>query len=310
MKNNTIRRIAALLLSAVLMTSLLPSFVSAGTTSSMNVSIRIEGISGNLYDQTLSIPFDTPTLSVQAALAYADNQSADIAITGLATVPTPYVTAVNGETAATFGPNDGWLFMVNSVSPSVGMDGYVLHNGDAIVLYYGDPFAVGIQYPEMDASKVNTGILKFTSQDTTYDKAYIPTITTNPVVGATVTWYCGSTAATFTTDANGEIIIPQAQLTAGSHRVQIEKYGTTAVSGKYLPIVLRLSKNASVTVTSDSSSSSSSGSVSPGSSGTPSGGSGNVPTGDSSAALLALGLILSLAALAVLFKRKKHGSKE
>jgi len=311
MKSKTIRRMTAMFLCIILMTSFLPSFVSAGVTSSMNVSIRIEGISGNFYDQTLSIPYSTPTLSVQAALLYADAQSVDITITGLST---GFITDVNGDTAATFGGMgwDGWSYTVNSTSPVVGMDACILNSGDSIVLYYGDPFNVGMQYPEIDSSRLGEGILKFTSQDTSYATGS-PVVTTNPIAGATVTWYYSSTTATFTTNANGEITIPQGQLTAGSHRIQIEKYGTTAASGKYLPLVLRLSKNASVTVVpaSSSISSSSSSSSSSGLSGSSSNGSGNAPTGDSSIALPLAGLLLSLAAMAVLLrKRKRNVTKE
>lgn len=289
MKHKTFRRIAGIFCAVLLTTAILPSFVAAYPSASMNISIRIEGISANLYEDALSVPY-SGTLTVKQALEYLDANSAAISVTGL---DISYVTVVNGEAAGTFGGWDGWLYQVNGADPGVGIDACALHDGDSILLYYGDPFGAGMQYPDVDSSRIAEGILKFTSQDTDYATTP-PTVATHPIVGATVTWYYEGATATYVTDANGEVVIPAGQRGIGSHRIQIEKYGSTAVSGKYLPLVLRLSKNAAVEVTAVSSSSSSLSSSSSGS--------GNVQTGDAPLTFywvllaLSLGTILTLAA--------------
>ena len=308
-KTTTFHRMIALFLSIALVSILIPSIVSATPGTYMSIRVRIEGIAQIFYDGTISVPYATPTLSVQTALAYLDIQTADVTITGVAS---GFISDVNGDASGTFGGWDGWLFRVNNVEPSSGIDTALLNSGDTILLYYGGPYDFGMQYPDVDSSRIGSGILKFTSQDTTYAPG--PITTTNPIVGATVTWYYGGgTTATYMTDANGEVVIPEGQRTVGDHHIQIEQYGNTAVSDKYLPLVLRLPADTLVTVTavssSSSSSSSSSASSSSSSSSSESGSSGNPHMGDSSMALPVAGAILSLAVIAIFMRRKNIKSE-
>lgn len=302
-KNKRINRLIPLLLSIALVISLMPAVVSALPSASMSIKFRIEGISQNLYEQTLVIPYSTPTLTVQAALAYLDTETAGLTLTGVAT---GFISDINGDASGTFGGWDGWLFMVNSIESPSGIDSTLLNDGDTVLLYYGDPYGtLGMQYPQVDSSRIgSSGILRFTSLDTSYATGS-PVTTTNPVVGATVTWYYDSSSASYTTDANGEIVVPVSQRTAGDHRLQIEKYDTTAVSGKYLPLLLRLSSSAKVTVAAAPSSSDSSSSATSSSSSSTS---GNPPNGDSSMVLPVIGFILSLSVIAILIKRKRQNN--
>ncbi len=93
-----------------------------------------------------------------------------------------------------------------------------------------------MQYPIVDDSKFEQeGILKFTSTDTTYDENSAPIKKVNPVVGAVVSWsYDKNKTAEYTTDENGEIIIPSAQREKGTHSIQINRYTEDG-----LPTVLR-----------------------------------------------------------------------
>lgn len=244
---NKIRKSTALFLSLMISMLLLPSLVFAiPSSSTMNITICVEGISQTLYFQTLDIPY-SGTLNVKGALEYADNNSEDLSITGLAT---DFITSVNGENGSTFGGYDGWLYLVNGLDTNQGISGYTLATGDIVTLYYGDPFGQGMQIPRIDESRLSSGILKFTSNDTTYDDDWNPTVTTNPVSGATVSWFNNLTHTNFITNASGEITIPLELLTLGIHRIQIGKYGTTAVSGKYLPLVLRFDPVKALNVTS------------------------------------------------------------
>ncbi len=224
----------ALLLSAALF--ILPASAEEGT---ITFSLRIEGITSNLFYKTVTVPSDgTPTL--QEALLEVEKAEEGLTFTGL---DTAYITAINGEEAGTYGGYDGWMYRVNNLEPSVGIDQYELKAEDSVVLYYGDPFGAGMQYPEADLSKIAEGVIRFTSQDTTYDANYNPSTQTNPVKGATVVWKAGEESATYTTDDNGEIKIDAALLTPGQHSLSISKVGEDN-----LPLVLRLAPDFTVTV--------------------------------------------------------------
>ncbi len=52
------------------------------------------------------------------------------------------ITSPDGVTIGEFtnGKNSGWLYTVNGVAPSVGIDSYTLKNGDIVKLYYSDDY--------------------------------------------------------------------------------------------------------------------------------------------------------------------------
>jgi len=236
MKAKSAFKRAAAAIGLLALAAFAPQAALAGEVTTKSVSLRIEGISENLYYDTVQVPYED-TLSVREALAYIDAQSDSIVIEGL---DGGFVSAVNGDASGTFGGWDGWLFTVNGEEALVGIAECLLNDGDSVLLYYGDPYGVGMQFPRADASRLGDGILRFTSEDTTFDENWEPVVTVNPVVGASARFYSGDSFTEYTTDQNGELTIPAALLTPGAHRVQIEKYGDTAVSGKYLPLVLRL----------------------------------------------------------------------
>lgn len=225
---------AALLVSASLL--IVPA---AAEEDTITFTLRIEGIKSCLFYETVTVPSDG-TPSLQEALLYLDEKNDDLTITGL---DKAYITAINGETAATFGGWDGWLFRANDEEPPVGIDAYVLKADDSIVFFYGDPYGVGMQFPQADISKIADGIIRFTSMDTVYDEDSQPSTQTNPVKGATVVWKSGAESASYTTNDNGEIQIDAKLLTPGQHSVSISKNGDTE-----LPLVLRLAPDFTVTV--------------------------------------------------------------
>lgn len=219
-----------------------PSFFSPPRREGETItfSLRIEGITANVFYKTVTVPSDgTPTL--QEALLEVEKAEEGLTFTGL---DKAYITAINGEEAGTYGGYDGWMYRVNNLEPSVGMDQYALKAEDSVVLYYGDPFgardAVSRGGPVQNRP---TGVIRFTSQDTTYDDNYEPSTQTNPVKGATVTWKAGEESATYTTDDNGEIKIDDRLLTAGPHSLFISKVGE-----EDLPLILRLAPDFTVTV--------------------------------------------------------------
>lgn len=242
MKNLTKKFMLLLLSTLFLITASSGSAVLAADKT-MSVTIRIEGTEKNLFYETQDIPY-TDTLTLQKALSYIDTQEKDLTITG---VDAAYITDINGDTAGKFGGWDGWLYTVNGEAASVGIDSLKLNDGDNIVLYYGDPFGVGMQYPVADTSDIKEGKIRFTSSDTTYDADYKATVAVNPVVGATVTWSNGVKSTDYITDKEGVIILDKADLTSGAHAVQISKIGDAGI-----PLVLRYAPDYTIFINEDS----------------------------------------------------------
>lgn len=218
---------------AIVIVAAMPFAVSAET---LKVTLRVEGIEANLFYGT--VEYESGDKAVTAAdiidKAAEDNES--LTVVGASA---GYITSVNGIDGGKYGGWDGWMYRVNDIEASVGVNEYEVKNGDVIVLYYSDAFGAGMQYPELDTSKLSEGVIKVTSKDTTYDASYNPTVTVNPVVGATLKF----DGNTYTTDEKGEVKIDASLLTAGSHKVAVEKYAENGC-----PTVLRLAPDAKVRI--------------------------------------------------------------
>lgn len=232
------KKVVFILMSLLMVSAIFPANAFAADKT-MNLTLRIEGINENVFYDSVEVPY-TDTLTLQEALAFVDSEDDSISITG---IDAAYITDVNGDTAGHFGGWDGWLYTVNGVEAAVGIDGMQLADGDSILLYYGDPYGVGMQYPVADTADISKGIIRFTSSDTKYDADYNATVTVNPVVGATVTWSNGDVTADYTTDDNGEISIDKDLLTQGDHAVQISKFSDAGI-----PLVLRYAPDYTVNV--------------------------------------------------------------
>lgn len=227
MKN--LKKISCIILSLmILMLTTGLAVFSAGST--MKITLRIEGIDANVFYKTIEVPY-SDALTIKDALLYIDAQEDSIAITG---ADSAYITDINGVSAGKFGGWDGWMYRVNDADPAVGIDSFKLSVGDHVVLYYGDPFGVGMQFPVIDTSRLSEGIIKFTSTDNVLDENFNTEAVVNPVAGAKVTWHFNDTEAVYTTDNNGEIKIVSEQLTPGKHIIQMSK-----TNSEGLPLVLR-----------------------------------------------------------------------
>lgn len=190
-----------------------------------NLDVRIEGIDECLYCESVEIWTDE-TFTVADALSYVDSNEDAITITGIAD---GYITDVNGDAAGAFGGWDGWLYNVNGAEVSVGITDYQLSDGDSILLYFGDPYGVGMQFPAASFDS-ESGELTFTSTDVSYDADWNPVYTENPVVGMTVMW----DGAEYITDENGVAAIDDKYLAPGTHDVSWEKVNEAGI-----PLVLR-----------------------------------------------------------------------
>ncbi|MBO4934396.1 MAG: DUF4430 domain-containing protein [Clostridia bacterium] len=204
----------------------------------MTVKLRIEGINENLFYDDVTVSYTSDSLTVQDMIVYADEQNENLTVVG-ADGASPYITSINGDAAGTFSGWDGWLFTVNGIEAATGINGVNLADGDSVLFYYGDPYGVGMQYPVIDAAEIDSGVIRFTSNDTTYDGDWNPIVTANPVVGMTVT--IGE--VTFTTDEDGKIAFDNALLPAGKYSISIDK---KAENG--LPLILRFAPDAEIDI--------------------------------------------------------------
>lgn len=233
------KKITAFIVTLMLTVSMMAAFVSADDAS-IKVKFRIEGVSGNIYYDT----FETTSTTLTDVLKELDAASDDITMTITASQYGNYLSSLNGIDEGSHGDMSGWMFMVNGADSDVGMDGVTLKDGDSIVLYFADPYGAGFQKPEADVSKIADGIIKFTSDDTVYDAEWNASVVTNPVAGMTVRWYTDDKNYTeYTTGDDGVITIARKELTAGKHKLAVEK---TAENGA--PLVLALEPDYTVTV--------------------------------------------------------------
>lgn len=233
------KKITAFIVTLMLTVSMMAAFVSADDAT-IKVKFRIEGVSGNLYYDT----FETATTTLTDVLKELDAASDDITMTITNSQYGSYLSEVNGIKEGSHGDMSGWMFMVNGADSDVGMDYVTLKDGDSVVLYFADPYGAGFQKPKADVSKIADGIIKFTSDDTVYDADWNATVVTNPVKGMDVKWYTDDENYTvYTTDDNGMIQIVKVDLTAGTHKLAIEKRAENGA-----PLVLALEPDYTVTV--------------------------------------------------------------
>lgn len=185
------------------------------------VSLRIEGISECVCDKDVYIPTDCE-LTVSDIIGFADENDGSFTIYGL---ENGYITAVNEASAGKFGGWDGWLYRVGGVEPSAPMNEYTVSDGDEILLFYGDPYGKGMQFPNMER---NGNTLTFTSNDTTYDENFDPVSVVNPVADMNVT----IDGKVYKTNESGSISADE--LPEGDLLCSYDKYDENG-----LPLVLR-----------------------------------------------------------------------
>ena len=140
------KKFAAFVMAVLLSIGSLSVFAAA--EDEINVTLRIEGVDENFYYDTVTTT-DTNLGDFLEQLG-SDNDNINIVMEdgGYGR----YLTEVNGDKAASYGAYSGWLFIVNGADPGTGMDNVTLKDGDEVVLYYGDPYGAGFQFPEADSS--------------------------------------------------------------------------------------------------------------------------------------------------------------
>ena len=209
----------------------------------VKVSLRIEGIDECLFYGDVTVPADATAYDV---LLKADEKDNSLTVVSSASIYGAYITSINGITSGSYTAMkwDGWSYMVDGVSPEVGVSAYKVEDGDAIVMYYADPWNTGMQYPIAHTENVADGIISFTSLDTVYDENWNAVTKEVPVTGYTLTWGYNGKTVEITPDEDGVCKIPYKYLTIGEHTVQVEKYDEKTG----LPTVLRFAPDFSVSI--------------------------------------------------------------
>lgn len=219
MKRNVRKITAAIALAVMSIQSAVAAFAD------VQVDVRIEGVEEKIYQDKVTVEGDEVT--VKDVLEALDKAEEALTITIVEGDYGPYLTKINDTEGGGFGGFDGWLYWQNGKEAASGIGDCIVKDGDSILVYYGDPYGVGMQYPKLE---YKDGVITITSDDTTYDENYNPVVTTNPVAGATVKW----DDKEYTSDEEGRVTIDNELLKAGEHTVYIERY-----SEEGLPTVLR-----------------------------------------------------------------------
>lgn len=218
--------------------------VSFAADDTLTVNLRIEGIDECLYYDDVTVDGGA---SVYDVLMSADEADDTLTVTFTSSQYGAYVSAINGITAGSYTTLrwDGWSYMVDGVSPEVGVSSYKVEKGDVIVMYYADPWNTGMQYPIINTDELSDGKISFTSMDSVYDENWNMVTQECPVKDYTLVWgYGNGQTVEITPDENGVCTIPYKYLTIGEHTVQVEKYD--AKSG--LPTVLRYAPDFTVSI--------------------------------------------------------------
>ena len=198
--------------------------VGAAAETSVNITLRIEGIDSNIYYEKLSVSDSDDDITAADALIFADKKSDTIEIKG---ADSGYITEINSVSAGKFGGYDGWYYCVNDNAPDVGVKDYKLKDGDELTVYYG---GFPCQIPFAETEKLESdGIITFKSNDMIYDENYNAT----PVVAAVKDADVTVNGEKYKTDEKGEIKLDTEKLN-GDLSVQI-----SAVNESGAPRVLR-----------------------------------------------------------------------
>ncbi len=215
------KKLLCLALSIIMMLSCV-SLMAVAADETITVSVRIEGNSGCLFYDDVTLTGSSFT--AEAALRAADNEDAELTITfDESTYGGYYISAVNGFYAGEFGGWDGWNFIHNGVSPYNGISYETVADGDTIVLFYCDYPTI---LPYVDEDEALDGEFSIYYDVENYDDdwnflGYTKTILTD----YTLYWGYGDNEVTeIYVDETGVISIASEYLEDGAHSLQISKY--------------------------------------------------------------------------------------
>lgn len=210
----------------------------------ITVNLRIEGIEKNYYYSDVTIPAEGEDVSVYDVIAFADEQSEDIAINIQESSYGYYINDVNGDQAGKFMKWDGWMYIVNGEVPMSSISECKVNDGDNIVLYYGYmDETTSTQLPTYTFDKEN-GVLTFTCTETEYTEDFEPVEKTVPVKDMNVQLALDGASYGFITDDQGMINLAEAGVKMSVYEISYEKYNKDGA-----PLVLRNAPGESIYIT-------------------------------------------------------------
>ena len=198
---------------------------TAETPETPEVQVRIEGAEKTLLEAIVELDENDTALTVLDRA---------IAAAGLTYTVTDgqygkYISEIAGETEATFGGYDGWLYYVNGVAPQVTIDKTEMADGDILLLVYGN-------YDILNAIVTSSrqgaaAFITVTAEVTTYDADWNATTTVEPVAGVTVAIEGGET---YVTDEKGVAALNETDSAKEAVTVSVSKYAENK-----LPLIIR-----------------------------------------------------------------------
>lgn len=176
------------------------------------VSVRVEGLNGTIVEDSAQGP---NVMDIVGKVLKAHN------IPYKLDPSNSYITSINNLSAGDLGGWSGWMYYVKNksriISPMEGMTTYIPHDGDNVVVYYGDntPYVTSIKFTPEIVQEKQPFKMKFiyNSYDFTSDK-YVDVPIANAIVNIDDYNYI--------TDADGEINVQR--LTLGQHIYKISGY--------------------------------------------------------------------------------------
>ena len=214
-----LRRALAFIMTVAMLAGITAFAAPADDVDMITVSLRIEGIKESLYyNAALRIPAGSSVADLIKQVSGTDGAPK---ITITESTYGAYVSEIGGLAEFAYGEMSGWNYRVNNVEPSFGIGQYKLVDKDSAVIFYGDPFGVGMQHPAADWSRLlSEGIISFSSTDTVYGPDWTPTLVERPVAGAKVLFRWDD----YVTNDKGEIKVFDKTGLAGFRALQIERY--------------------------------------------------------------------------------------
>lgn len=205
---------------------------TAETPETPEVQVRIEGAEKTLLEAIVELDENDTALTVLDRA---------IAAAGMTYTVTDgkygkYISEIAGETEATFGGYDGWLYYVNGVAAQVAIDKTEMADGDILLLVYGN-------YDILNAIVTSSrqgaaAFITVTAEVTTYDADWNATTTVEPVAGVTVAIEGGET---YVTDEKGVAALNETDSAKEAVTVSVSKYAENK-----LPLIVRNTKTLSL----------------------------------------------------------------
>ncbi len=210
MKNN-VKRVAALAIALVFCLSLC-AFGAENT-----FSLRIEGCWETFYSGDVQLPEDGILWTALKAVMDENSISYTVSESGTDV----FISSIGGEATGMFEWLDGWMYMVNGVSPSDYISSYKINAGDEVVVYYGDMLdtvepiiTVSPAVPKAGDDVTLTVSGKYDILDNNWN---VIGNRLDPIEGAVITF----DGQELLTDENGQAVI--AGITRGIHKYYVSK---------------------------------------------------------------------------------------